>query len=434
MKISIIGFGKLGSSTGFFLSSKKNEIYAYDINKKIIDGFKKKKPLFFEKSTENYIKNNNIKFCNDVEEAINKTTLSYLVLPTPSLKNNKFDASYILNVLDLIIPEIKKKKTKHTLVITSTVSPGTCNEIVNYIYKKFKFKDTIDYRLIYNPYFIALGSIIGDLDQPDLLLIGSDYKNISFYKNYLKKIYKKKIKKIKLNFLNFKEAEISKLAINCYVTMKISFSNSLSQLADVKKNKINTVKILNAVGSDSRIGKKYLSLGPMFSGPCFPRDNLAMSSYFKDLGLTGDLFQSTHKINILQNERYLNILKKINKFQNKKIGFLGLTYKSGTDLFTDSPAFYIMNKIKPTKKNKITGYDPYFSVKTKSHIMKKHKLLIFDSLNSFIKNTDIIFLSYRDNKFLKAINFENKTFIDPWNFFKEDLTNSKIIYPGISDR
>ena len=208
MKISIIGFGKLGSSTGFFLSSKKNEIYAYDINKKIIDGFKKKKPLFFEKSTENYIKNNNIKFCTDIEEAINKTTLSYLVLPTPSLKNKKFDASYILNVVDIIIPEIKKKKAKHTLVITSTVSPGTCNEIVNYIYKKFKFKDTIDYRLIYNPYFIALGSIVGDLDQPDLLLIGSDYKNISFYKNYLKKIYKKKIKKIKLNFLNFKESEI----------------------------------------------------------------------------------------------------------------------------------------------------------------------------------------------------------------------------------
>ena len=110
MNISIIGFGKLGSSTGFFLSNKKNNVYAYDVNKKILNGFEKKKPLFFEKSTENFIKNNKVKFCNNIEEAIYKTTLSYLVLPTPSLKSNNFDASYILEVIDNILPIIKKKK------------------------------------------------------------------------------------------------------------------------------------------------------------------------------------------------------------------------------------------------------------------------------------------------------------------------------------
>jgi UDPglucose 6-dehydrogenase len=295
-------------------------------------------------------------------------------------------------------------------------------------------KNVTDYRLIYNPYFIALGSIVNDLENPDLLLIGTEEKNFSFYKNFLKKIYKNKINKIKVNLLNFKEAEISKLAINCYVTMKISFSNSLSQISDKKIGTINTAKILNAIGSDTRIGKKYLGLGPMYSGPCFPRDNLAMLAFFKSIKTSGDLFHSTDKINNLQTDRIIKIINGINKFNNKRVGFLGLTYKSGTDLFTDSPAFYIINKLGFKRTNKIVGYDPYFKEKVKKEISKKYKILIHDTLDTFIKNTDVIFLSYRDKKFSKIIKYKNKVFIDPWNFLNANLANSKIIFPGISSK
>lgn len=432
MNISILGFGKLGSSTGFFLSKKGFKVYAYDINKKILDGFKYKKPLFFEESTKSFIKNNNINYVYDIKEAIQKTNISYLIVPTPSLKNNNFDLSFIISSIDNIFPILKKKKSKHTIILTSTVSPGSCDKIVKYIFKKYKMKNVTDYRLIYNPYFIALGSIVNDLENPDLLLIGTERNNISFYKNFLKRIYKNKINKIKVNFLNFKEAEISKLAINCYVTMKISFSNSLSQISDKKIGSINTAKILNAIGSDTRIGKKYLGLGPMYSGPCFPRDNLAMLAFLKSIKTSGDLFHSTDKINNLQTDRIIKIINGIDKFNNKRIGFLGLTYKSGTDLFTDSPAFYIISKIGSKRRNKIVGYDPYFNEKVKKEISKKYKILIHDSLDTFIKNTDVIFLSYRDKKFSKIIKYKNKVFIDPWNFLKDNLVNSKIIFPGIS--
>jgi UDPglucose 6-dehydrogenase len=293
-------------------------------------------------------------------------------------------------------------------------------------------KNIIDYRLIYNPYFIALGSIVNDLENPDLLLVGTEKKNISFYKNFLRKIYRNKIDKIKINFLNYMEAELSKLAINCYVTMKISFSNSISQIADNSINKIDTSKILKTIGSDSRIGNKYLSLGPMFSGPCFPRDNLAMIAFLKNLSMSKKLFESTNLINHFQTSRYIKLINQIDKFKNKRLGFLGLTYKSGTDLFTDSPAFYISNKINFNRKKVITGYDPYFSNKIKLDIKKKYKILVYDSLDLFLKNTDIIFLSYKDKNFSKAINHKNKIFIDPWNFFKKKLSNSKIFQPGIS--
>jgi UDPglucose 6-dehydrogenase len=432
MKISIIGFGKLGSSTGFFLSRKGFEIYAYDSNKKILNGFEKKKPIFFEESTKNFIKKNKIKYVYNIKDAILKTNLSYLVVPTPSLKNNSFDLSFILSAVNSIFPILKKKNTKHTIIITSTVSPGSCDKIIDYIFKKYKMKNISDYRLIYNPYFIALGSIVNDLEKPDLLLVGAKEKNISFYKNFLKKIYKNKINKIKLNFLNYKEAEIAKLAINCYVTMKISFSNTISQIADNQSNRINSTKILSAIGSDSRIGNKYLSLGPMFSGPCFPRDNLAMSSFFKDLNLLDNLFKSTNKVNDYQSLRYLKLIKQVNKFKSKRLGFLGLTYKSGTDLFTDSPAFYIMKQLSSQKLKSFNGYDPYFNKILQKNIMGSYDINIFDTLDQFMKNTDIIFLSYKDKKFTKSIKYKNKIFIDPWNFFNKNLSKSKIIYPGIN--
>ena len=109
MNISILGFGKLGSSTGFFLSKKGFKVYAYDINKKILDGFKYKKPLFFEESTKSFIKNNNINYVYDIKEAIQKTNISYLIVPTPSLKNNNFDLSFIISSIDNIFPILKKK-------------------------------------------------------------------------------------------------------------------------------------------------------------------------------------------------------------------------------------------------------------------------------------------------------------------------------------
>jgi UDPglucose 6-dehydrogenase len=431
MNLSIIGFGKLGSSTGFFLSRKGFKIYAYDNNKKVLKGFENKKPLFFEDSIKNFIKNTKINYVYNIKDAIQKTDLSYVIVPTPSLKNNNFDLTFIISTIDKIFPILKKKKTKHTIILTSTVSPGSCDKILEYIFNKYKMMNITDYRFIYNPYFIALGSIVNNLENPDLLLIGTEEKNVSFYKNYLKKIYKNRINKIKLNFLNYKEAEISKLAINCFVTMKISFSNSLSQISDQKLSKINTAKILNAIGSDTRIGEKYLGLGPMYSGPCFPRDNLAMLAFYKDLKISGDLFSSTDRINNLQTGRIIKILNDNNKFKNKRLGFLGLTYKSGTDLFTDSPAFYIINKIGSKRKNKITGYDPYFKEKVQKEISKKYKISIYNSLDAFIKNTDIIFLSYKDNKFSKITKYKKKIFIDPWNFLKNNLSNSKIICPGI---
>ena len=136
------------------------------------------------------------------------------------------------------------------------------------------------------------------------------------------------------------EAEIAKIAINTYVTMKISFTNTISQISD-KESSIDTSKILNAIGQDTRIGKKYLSLGALYSGPCFPRDNLNFSKYLIKKKLNYSLPKAIDTTNNYQLSRYIKTFNKINIAQNPKIGICGLSYKKNTNLSTKSPGLLL---------------------------------------------------------------------------------------------
>ena len=212
--------------------------------------------------------------------------------------------------------------------------------------------------------------------------------------------------------------------------MKISYTNTISSIADnIKSTKINTAKILDVIGSDKRINKQSLKLGTMFSGPCFPRDNLAMTNFMSKLNSNSDIFRSSNVINNYQSDRYLKLLSKYSK--NKKIGFLGLTYKSGTDLFTDSPAFYLYQRFK-SKFKVFHGYDPFFKDEIIEQINNKYKkLFVQKNYKKFVSSCDIIILCYQDQKFKKLKNEKNKIIVDPWNYLKS-VSKSKYINIGIS--
>ena len=415
MKISVIGLGKLGASTAFFLKDKGINVSGYDVDKKILNLLEKNQTLFYEKSLENLLKKYKIKIYYDVNKLLLDSDTTYIIVPTPSKKDGSFSDKIVKNVLNLTLKAIRKKKKPHNIILTSTVSPGTCQNLIKYFEKKYKIQDGKNFRFFYNPYFIALGDIIWNLENPDFLLVGCKLQNQFFYKKLFKKLYG--VKNIPIKFLNLTEAEITKISINCYVTMKISFTNSISSIADnLKIQKINAEKILDAIGSDMRINKKYLGLGTMFSGPCFPRDNTAMINFFSKVKSNSSLFKATSLINDYQAARYLKIIKKYPK--SKRIGFLGLTYKSGTDLFTDSPAFYLYKRFNSKFKN-FYGYDPYFREDTINQINKNYKsFLALSNYNKFVSSCDIIILCYKDVKFKKLLKEKNKLIIDPWNYLK----------------
>jgi len=302
--IFFIGLGKLGLIFSHILAEHGFKIYGYDKNPKVKDQIKNN-----DKSIEpklNYLikKNiNNFIYEDNFHNAIKNTKYAFLVLPTPSKTNHEFSNAYILETLKNIGPHLKNKK-KYIINITSTVNPGSCNMFVKYMEKKFFLKHGREFIITYNPHLIALGSIYENVVNSDLVIIGSD---INYGHKVLKKIYGKIYRKNleRLKFLNLKESEISKIAINSYVTLKISFSNTLSEISDNQKN-INISKVIKTLGSDKRIGPKYLSLGGSYSGPCFPRDSLNFAHYLKKIKTSNYIPLAVEKINKIQIRRYIN--------------------------------------------------------------------------------------------------------------------------------
>ena len=438
MKISVIGLGKLGLPFSFFLSSKKYKVLGYDINEKIENEIKKNK-INIEPNLNKYIKKykNNFRFEKKIKDLIHQTDITFLVLPTPSLSNGSFSNNYIMNILKIICPYIKNKNKKnHLLVITSTVSPGSCEEVFIPYLKKRGLKNNIDFSLIYNPHFIAQGTTIYNLENPDLLLLGTDNdKAYEIIKRFYRKIYKLEIfKKTSL-----REGEISKIAINSYITSKISFANYISELCETSKN-TDAKKVLDVVGNDKRINHKYLKIGTKFSGPCFPRDNKALSHYSKKQKISSIIPDKNDSINKIQTKRLIKILKNLTKHnQNQRIGICGFTYKNYTNIIKDSQGYDLLKQINKSnlKYNKINIYDTFIEAKQIKRNKKKIELIL--NKTEFIRKSDIIFIMYHFNKYnLPNVKTNKKKYIiDCWrcikkvpkNYIKIDLgTYSNYLY------
>ncbi len=425
-KILCIGLGKLGLVFSQVLAEKVGETFGYDINKKIISSIKKNEKNI-EPNLNNLIKKNKKKFSivKNLSDGIKSTDGTFLILPTPSKKNNEFDNKYIINSLNEIGPYLKNKKN-YLINITSTVNPGSCEIFIKILEEKFKLKHGKNFILTYNPHLIALGSIYNDILKSDLVLIGSNLnQGFKLLKNIYKFFYPNNLAKLKM--LNLKEAEISKIAINSYITMKISYTNLLSQISDTNKN-INTSNILNAIGNDKRIGNKYLSLGAMFSGPCFPRDNLNFIQFLKKNKVNYSLLKSTDEVNNIQIQRYLKIFnKEKDKIKRKPtIGLCGLSYKENTLVQTKSPAIEILNKLK--KKYNILFHDTNVPENFNNKKFIKSSKLFFNL-------SDIIFVCYKNNKFQKLGKYKTskkKIIIDLWNFINTKNKNVIIKKIGIS--
>ncbi len=274
--ISIIGVGRLGICVGLCLEKAGYNILGVDVFPEYVQKINNKTLISPEPNVTELLKQSkNFKATLNLNEALEFSNIIFIYVATPSSGGNKhYDHTMLGNVLMNINKE--KVKNKH-IIIGCTVIPGYISQVGNFL-----IKDCENTTLSYNPEFIAQGDIINGLLKPDFILIGEGSKEAG---DELENIYKTlNHGDINIQRMSPISAEITKLSVNCFITTKIAFANMIGDVADSSVG-ANKFDILRAVGSDSRIGSKYLKPGYGFGGPCFPRDNRALGSYIKSVGI-----------------------------------------------------------------------------------------------------------------------------------------------------
>jgi UDPglucose 6-dehydrogenase len=322
--ISVIGVGKLGLCFALNLEKVGYRVDGYDINKDYLNSLQNKTFISEEPGVTELLKNSsNLHLYDELEKVLNNN-LIFIIVHTPSLPNGKYDHQYIESLKEKLISLGAQKTTKH-LVINCTTFPGYCDELQ---------KDLKDYNytVSYNPEFIAQGSILRDQVNADTVLIGEATPTVG---NLIENIYRDHcISNPRICRMDRLSAEITKLSLNCFLTTKISFANMIGDIS----NKVGgeTDKILEAIGSDTRIGNKYLRWGYGYGGPCFPRDNRALNIFAEENDIDAQISRATDKMNELHLTYQIEEFIKNNPDKDKPVEFNYVTYKPQSTILEES--------------------------------------------------------------------------------------------------
>ncbi len=269
----------------------------------------------------------------DMRQAVAKTDVTFVVVATPSEVGGEFSLKYVVPAMQEIGAALAEKDGYHLVVLTSTVMPGTTGGPIRQALEQASGKQAgVEFGLCYSPEFIALGSVIRDLRNPDFLLIGeSDPRAGDLLLETYKSVCANDPPSARMNFTN---AEITKLAVNTFVTTKISYANMLAQVCE-RLPSANVDVVTSALGLDSRIGAKYLKGGACYGGPCFPRDNRAFVALAADVGADAWLAQATDRQNVAQ-VAWVAAEVQGRLRPGERVAVLGLAYKTGTNIAEES--------------------------------------------------------------------------------------------------
>jgi UDPglucose 6-dehydrogenase len=333
--VSIIGLGKLGSPLAACFAAREFEVHAVDVDPQKVEAINRGVPAVHEPGLAELIQESNgrLRASQDTEAAVRESQVTFIVVATPSEPGGGFSLRYVLPTCEAIGRALRAKPTYHLVVLTSTVMPGSTGDEVKTALEGASGKRCDQgFGLCYSPEFIALGSVIRDFYNPDFLLIGeSDARAGEMLENIYMRVCKNSPVVARMNFVN---AEITKLAVNTYVTTKISFANMLARLCE-KLPEADANVVTGALGLDSRIGPKYLKGAVSYGGPCFPRDNRAMAALAARVGATSDLAEATDRFNRVQIKWLADFVRRHHD-GNGAIGILGLTYKPNTDVVEEA--------------------------------------------------------------------------------------------------
>lgn len=330
MKIGVIGAGRLGICFALLCEAAGYDVLVSDIRDDYVNDLNNRKIITNEPEVENLLRvAKNFRATTDNKEVIRECDLIYTLVATPSLPDGSYDVSAVWNVVEDIKEENPGKKN---FVVGCTTNPGDC--------ENFKKQLPSNINIFYNPEFIAQGSIINDLRTADMVLLGTNpFGNNDVIISDIRKLYEKiQTTRAIVCTMSTTAAEITKIAINCFLTTKISYANMLGDVLHHSGCGDEVSAVLSAVGTDSRIGRKYLGYGFGYGGPCLPRDNRSFAAFAKKVGLEYNLGTVTDEINNQHATFVCDYYEKINH-DKKPFYFESITYKKGTDILTESQQY-----------------------------------------------------------------------------------------------
>jgi len=430
MKLCMVGTGYVGLVSGACFSDLGNDVICVDRDKKKVEDLKKGiipiyEPGLDELVLKNY-KNKRLKFSIDLKDAISKSDIIFICVGTPSKKGGKgADLSQIYNVAK----EIRNSISKYKIIITKSTVPVTTGDEIEKIISQNVPKKL--FSVVSNPEFLREGEAIRDFTYPDRIVIGTkDKRSDKILKNLYSPLISKGAKYVNTSR---RAAELIKYASNAFLATKITFINELSNLCEKIDVKIEDISI--GMGLDKRIGGRFLRAGPAYGGSCFPKDTKAIvttAHRFKtDLSVIKSVIKSNENRSSLLLKRVFDILK--GKVKNKKICFLGVTFKANTDDMRDSPCLSMIPSL-IKKGAKVNYFDP---TGEKDDFNKLKNVNFSENINSAIKDSNLIIIHTEWNDF-KSINFKkkvkNKKFIifDMRNIYSHaKMKELKIKYFGI---
>jgi UDPglucose 6-dehydrogenase len=416
--------------SGVCFSDLGNTVYCVDNNKNKIDLLNDGKVPIYEPGLEEILKKNykekRLIFTTDLKKAVLNSDIIFICVGTPTLKNSdSADLKYVFNVAK----QLKKLISRYKIFVTKSTVPVCTGDKIENILSNLTNKNLVD--VVSNPEFLREGEAIRDFIHPDRVIIGTNSKKANKIMNAL---YAPIVKKTSRYYNTSRRgAELIKYASNAFLATKITYINELANLCE--KTGVDIKDISVGMGSDERIGGRFLRAGPAYGGSCFPKDTRALintANQFKtDLSIVKSVVKSNNKRKILLTKRLENILN--NKLKNKVITFLGVTFKPNTDDMREAssiPMIKYLNK----NNSKIRYYDPSGE---KNEFKKLKNVKYYKDIQSACFNSDLIVLhtewnDFRLLNFKKLVKKSNFKIFDMRNMYSPSkMKNLKIKYFGI---
>lgn len=402
-KCSVIGLGKLGTCLAAVLSDAGHKVLGVDVDPAVVDAVNHGVAPVSEPGLQELIDAAPFRAFTDYPSALVGSDIAFIVLPTPSRDDGSFDDTLVREAVAKVAAEIY-----HTgptvIVICSTVMPGTCETIAPTL--------PAEMALVYSPEFIAIGSVIRDMRNPDLVLIGTEMED-GEYGNFITESVLEKVWENRpvIAELPWTDAELAKIAVNAYVTMKISFANELTDICGGYPG-VSARRVCGAIGNDSRIGHKYLKPGTAFGGPCFPRDGRAFANAADRVDSDARLARATDQVN---DDVIRRMMCWIEQQDAGTVAILGLTYKPLTCVTEESAGVRLAEALFAARCA-VYAYDPTFKGES--------NLALLDAMDD-ANLCDVVLVLTPWNEF-RTFDARRPTY-DPWSIVPK---NEHVHRPG----